>query len=398
MRKTFLATLLTFCLTIQLFAQWTLLNSGTTQHLYGINFPTSQTGYAVGANGTIVKTNDAGANWTVLISGTTNALNDIFCTNDSTCYAVGNGSTFLKTTDGGKSWSTRNAGSNTYYTKVAFFNDTTGIAIGAGVFLTTDSAHTWTKVLGLTSTYYGYNTLSFVNDTLGYITSEFNGRLFKTINRGKTWTEVTSSIYNPVYCSFFPNDSIGYIGGDYGKLLKTTDSGKNWTTPGKPTSYDIKAIYFIDESIGFAMSKKPFVSSPIHRTNDGGKTWSDEQSDIVISDLYAVTVTPDKTGFTAGAGGKILKRKIINSAVNELNKDDIKIFPNPTSGFIQIVGLENYTNVSIKILSLDGKLVKLIKTNGLANQIDVSELINGFYLINLIANNTETKRKFLKTN
>lgn len=240
---TLFITLVYLCLSIRLFAQWTSLYTGTTKHLYRINFPTNQTGYAVGENSTIIKTNDGGANWTVLMSGTTNALKDIFCTSDTTYYTVGNGSTFLKTTNGANTWSTRNSGSNNYYTKVAFFTYTTGIAICGGVFLSTDSAHTWTLVLGLTSTFYGYNTLSFVNESVGYVTSEFNRKLYITNNRGKTGSEVTSSIYNPVYCSFFPSDSIGITGGDYGKLIITTDRGKNWTTPGKPTTYDIKEIF-----------------------------------------------------------------------------------------------------------------------------------------------------------
>ena len=61
----------------------------------------------------------------------------------------------------------------------------------------------------------------------------------------------------------------------------------------------------------------------------------------------------------------------------EISDNDNHIYPNPTSDFIHI---ENIKPQSVSIYSLDGKLIKSIET---ANVIDVRDLNEGIYLINI---------------
>ena len=56
----------------------------------------------------ILKTTDSGANWTAQTSGTTNWLSSVYFTDANTGYAVGAGGTILKTTDGGGTFVERN--------------------------------------------------------------------------------------------------------------------------------------------------------------------------------------------------------------------------------------------------------------------------------------------------
>src|SRR3954452_17387730 len=49
-------------------AQWSKLTSPTTNDLYAVSFNNERFGYAVGAKGTFLRTNDGGATWTVLPS------------------------------------------------------------------------------------------------------------------------------------------------------------------------------------------------------------------------------------------------------------------------------------------------------------------------------------------
>ena len=66
-----------------------------------------------------------------------------------------------------------------------------------------------------------------------------------------------------------------------------------------------------------------------------------------------------------------------NAGIAEINYSDIQVYPNPTSGFIYI---ENIEPQLVKIYSIDGKLVKTIEN---ANIIDLRDLTQGMYLIDI---------------
>jgi photosystem II stability/assembly factor-like uncharacterized protein len=89
-------------------ATWVTLSSGTRQELIGVACPSASACFVVGGKGTILKTTD-GATWVTQRSDNTYDLNGVACPSASTCYAVGNGplgsGTILKTTDGA-TWAT----------------------------------------------------------------------------------------------------------------------------------------------------------------------------------------------------------------------------------------------------------------------------------------------------
>ena len=73
--------------------------------LYGIDFPISNAslvGYAVGDNGTIIKTSSAGNVWESQNSGTFHKLNDVSFLDLDYGFVVGDGGTILKTETGGE--------------------------------------------------------------------------------------------------------------------------------------------------------------------------------------------------------------------------------------------------------------------------------------------------------
>lgn len=74
-----------------------------------IHFLNTETGYAVGRTGTILKTQNGGESWEILRNGNTLIkerlrLNDVHFSDAQTGYIIGDKGLFCKTTDGGKSW------------------------------------------------------------------------------------------------------------------------------------------------------------------------------------------------------------------------------------------------------------------------------------------------------
>lgn len=80
-------------------AQWTTLNSGTTQDLYSVCFVDANIGWVVGEVGTILKTTDGGAHWTPQSSGVSERLSSVCFLDDNRGFAVGVNGTYVQTTD-----------------------------------------------------------------------------------------------------------------------------------------------------------------------------------------------------------------------------------------------------------------------------------------------------------
>ena len=56
-------------------AQWVTQNSSTSQTLHSIHFVNTQTGYAAGNGGVVIRTTNGGNNWAALNTGTSTQLN-----------------------------------------------------------------------------------------------------------------------------------------------------------------------------------------------------------------------------------------------------------------------------------------------------------------------------------
>lgn len=73
-----------------------------SQGLHAIHFPTYFTGFAAGASGSILVTDDGGASWNPQVSDTSVPLYDIFFADSLNGYTVGGNGVILKTTTGGE--------------------------------------------------------------------------------------------------------------------------------------------------------------------------------------------------------------------------------------------------------------------------------------------------------
>jgi photosystem II stability/assembly factor-like uncharacterized protein len=80
---------------------WTGQAAPTSEQLFGVSFPTIDSGCAVGSNGTIIRTSDGGANWLRDSSGLSQIFNAVSFANSRIGIIVGDGGTILRTTPGG---------------------------------------------------------------------------------------------------------------------------------------------------------------------------------------------------------------------------------------------------------------------------------------------------------
>jgi len=84
--------------------EWQNGTLGVLFDMYGLHFPSDQTGYAVGFNnsGAVLKTEDGGLTWNRQVSNTSRTLNAVYFVDTQRGWAVGTSGTIIHTALGGR--------------------------------------------------------------------------------------------------------------------------------------------------------------------------------------------------------------------------------------------------------------------------------------------------------
>jgi len=209
-------------------------------------------GWAVGEQGTILATADAGATWTAQQSGTTLRLNAVSFVNANVGWVAANNGTLLRTTDGGSHWSAVSIGSPDPVASVVAIDANTAWANSYyyGLMLTTDAGVHWT-------------TVSYAGSVQRYLPVS------------------TSDVWALPYPLWGINSQT---------LVHSSDAGKNWATVSIPAptasnlAQSISDMRFTDAVHGWVLTTESgydnslgyysYVSHPVgYRTADGGASW-----------------------------------------------------------------------------------------------------------------------------
>ncbi|WP_457352164.1 YCF48-related protein [Roseateles sp. P5_D6] len=120
-------------------ATWNAAYTGTTSTLYSLAFTDAKTVWAVGSEGTLLKSEDAGAKWTLVKLPSSNGLlRDIKFANAKVGWIVGDGGLILATQDGGKTWRQQPSGTNLALSSIQVVDANTAWITGAnGLVLAT---------------------------------------------------------------------------------------------------------------------------------------------------------------------------------------------------------------------------------------------------------------------
>jgi PKD repeat protein/photosystem II stability/assembly factor-like uncharacterized protein len=290
-------------------AQWKVQASGTTNVLNSVFFENANTGYAVGAMGTILKTADSGTTWTSQLSGTTNGLNSIYFTDANTGYAVGQNGTILKTSDGGTNWIIQTSGTLNVLFSIYFVNSNTGYTVGQNgtILKTIDGGTNWSTQTSGTLNF--LRSVCFIDANTGY-TVGIPGTILKTTDGGVSWTAQTAGTINNLVSVKITGPNTAYIVGDAGTILKTTDGGASWISQKSNTINALLSVYTASQDTVYAVG----YYGTILKTTDGGTNWTTLASGTGYI-LRSVCFTDTNTGYAVGVNGTILKTT--NGGVDE---------------------------------------------------------------------------------
>jgi len=240
---------------------FTVQSSGTTSDIHDIEFMNRDTGFAVGVNGTLLRTFNGGLNWNSVYSGT-NSISRVSFNGNIVFCSTRNG-LILKSTNYGNSWSTI---SNSSTGTVGTIYDIVWTSPSIGYFVewgnirkTTNGGSTWSPlpISGVS----GVNILSisFIDANngiaVGGTTSSHVGYILKTSDAGLTWTSQTYNDHRFSNVEFL-NSSVCYIAGgtlssNTSTILKTKNGGISWSTAGS-SSYRQLNLSFPSFNVGYS--------------------------------------------------------------------------------------------------------------------------------------------------
>ncbi len=153
---------------------------------------------------------------------------------------------------------------------------------GSGIWRSLDGGLTFSKLSGPAGTIYTIIMDPENADIL--LASSNNGRVYKTIDGGNTWTSVLLQSDADFYDLDFnaSNSDILYSCGTKGAMYSSTDKGDSWslvTGPWNTTRSIMFAVTPHDPDYIYVLQEKSGGFDALYLSTDGGSTWTTQSSD-----------------------------------------------------------------------------------------------------------------------
>jgi photosystem II stability/assembly factor-like uncharacterized protein len=344
--------------------KWSLLDTGTGDSFYSVNFVNEEIGWINGQTDRssivieenensnksakkpkpgekqedplkenqgfeVLQTTDGGHTWKQIPDQFKYKIRSVWFADSQSGWALTIDRDILRTSDGGASWSLqRKAGKvkmklfgnrrqpeleqPEQLDRIYFIDSQRGWAWGGGrkdeyakqpgVFLTTlDGGQNWNEI----AFPFDQNVAEiFFLDTERAWASVMGGSFYKTTDGGLNWTKIQTKLPEDVFRAiFFIDENNGWVAGRSGRLAKTTDGGRTWMKMWKiKDEFKMRDIFFTDLSHGWAVGD----DGAILYTPDGGETWLNASSPLPAQ-LIDVIFVSSRAGWVVGLGGAALR-------------------------------------------------------------------------------------------
>lgn len=376
-------------------------NSGTDYILMSMSAPSADNtsvAFAGGskfttdnAPGIVIKTEDAGETWETVYEG--DNIQTLSFATSMRGFAAGYSPTMKKTIDGGVTWEEVTIGSDVYaYMIVKFYNENIGMTVyitqdyELEVRTTTDGGESWN--LSTTPPQHGILKVSYGAENTLYAVG-YSQTVYKSIDGGDTWNIIKQGGMDINLSVAFRDAENGVYVGEEGDLYVTHDGGDTWSNPLNTGYHHFYGLLYKDNYI-----LASGTDEAVYISNDNGESFEMVPGQNGPDSMYEIILFEDNTGLICGSGGTMIKFSNVLLATEDVVKNSISIYPNPTSNTIQISTIQKINQ--IELLDLSGKLIFSKKGNNLKNNIDLTTYPKGVYILNVNSEGVISTHRIIK--
>lgn len=197
---------------------------------YGMAVPAPGLLWLAGSNGKIARSEDGGRQWQRQAIATKVNLQDIAAWDARTAVAVGNQGVVAVTADAGQHWKLVDAPKSAVankLTRVVALAQGQAWAVGemGALLYSGDFGNSWQRKRAEEDV--GWNDVAFADASSGWVVGEF-GRILRTSDGGASWLAVAAPVKSSLMGVAFRDARNGIAVGLEGVVLATSDAGASW--------------------------------------------------------------------------------------------------------------------------------------------------------------------------
>lgn len=411
-------------------AQWKEIQTGVSESLLDICCIDTNTVFACGRNGVILKTVDSGETWTQQNSGTTNPLEMLVFADENHGFALGQ-ETLIKTVDGGATWTTveNDLLSIDFNCRrpCLFPIDANTLYLADGhnrIWKSTDGGDSFELLLDMEDTMeYFWKFDMYFEDNIGYLVGYdaaawsypgfgFHLTVFKTTDFGQTWEELLFEQFECALAAvhFTDKDNIRLFGyfsetpNNYYGVLETSDGFANVVLQ-QPLEYGSgfqdpltngRFVTFCN-NVGCTVFNLVLLEQPksnlrsyAYLTQDHGMTWTSIPDGINWRNELLSVDGRDEVFYIASQHGYVYRTGTPETIYpyepfGVKDEADLTVaFPNPTSSSVTVNASPQET---VEVVDLQGKTLLSTQGKGDHTVLNLSEFAPGSYLVRISDHN-----------
>lgn len=410
-------------------AQWTPLNSTTTQTLNDVDFLDQNYGVIVGNAGTILLTTDGGMTWNDIcyhnISGDVynvkvTGVDTIFVSNWDWAIATG---IIYYTTNAGLNWNTV-AVDATMNHRIDLETKPVNTDIFASTSYLVSSANagaTWDTLVSNIAGTVSADLLRFSDNQTGSLSGNVSGFIgysayFYMTRNGTNWYRGESTMFpnadaHTTMCFagsdtayFFMNQYAGWSPGPLNRLVRTWNFNQT-VQFGNDTVYTFSSA--IVDTLPDFMNDARFETTmnglalgnngKIYRTVNGGTSWTIDYADTCATCPLLKMDFENGVGYAVGESGILVKYDVTTDVTEKENTDELTctIYPNPSQGIIKIKTASTEP-VVVEVADVLGNIIIASSVmSGNTATIDMSGEAKGLYFVHLSAKGRVATKKIV---
>lgn len=288
---------------------WIRMKTQTKERFYGLQVISSHSICCCGSEGTLLMSSNGGRTWKKMPVPTHYRLLDVFFSTPENGWVVGDNGCIMRTTDGGKTWSAVDSGIRSGFRQIWFSTDGQGLISGyEGILLQSDdNGVSWSRLdVPEHISFYG---MSVRDDGAQCHLVGSCGMMVESVDHGRSWTVLPVVATNFLRDIAFDPDGYGCAVG-YGIILSRSPDSKTWKKCADLPGINLQSVSFGSDGCGLALGQWGAVL----QTENHGLTWR-LLDEYFAPDLHDIAFdSRSGTIMAVGADGWILHKRLEETA------------------------------------------------------------------------------------